>query len=191
MDIFTKSWLYMVDIFTKLCLYIDQNSGVIAVIIGVIAACYARNQTIIAKQQRQDSLDLAKFDLQLKLLEKAYACENEIETFKQRYQKFLGKSNDAQSQNFVQLNSKVAGDESLTSKEAFNLPFKLLKSSEIATSEIIKKLTSEQGDELSRDELEFILKKLIKISSLIRKSTQGITTKATLLEEKLHNIKNN
>lgn len=187
------------EIFNKLWLYIGQNSsqlqvflGAIAIIIGFTAAWFAKNQIVIAKQQRQDSLDLAKFDLQLKLLEKAYVCENEIEAFKQRYQKeFLEKLNNAQSQNFVQLDSKVSEDENLTLREVFNLPFELLKSSENAISEIINKLTSDQDAEWSKDELEFILKTLIKISSDIRKSTHGITTKATMLEEQLNNIRNN
>lgn len=177
------------NLFTKFWLYIGQHSGQLQTIIGVIAVIIGVIAVLYARKQREDSLKLAKFNLQLKLLETAYDCEKEIETFKQQYQlEILEKLNNAHNQNLVNLDIKVPGDEGFTFREAFNLPFELLKSSETATNEVIKKLTLEQDSELSRKELELALKQLIEISSIIRKSTTGITTNISSLEEKLQNI---
>uniref|UniRef100_A5WH48 Uncharacterized protein n=1 Tax=Psychrobacter sp. (strain PRwf-1) TaxID=349106 RepID=A5WH48_PSYWF len=179
--------------FHELWIYLGQNSGqlqtligFIALIIGILTVLYARKQIVIANQQWEDSLKLARFELQLKLLESVYECEKEIENFKKHYRKdILGKLDEAQNRNIIHLDNEVPGYDNLTFREVFDLPFELLKSNESAVTLIIERLTSSTNNELSRNELEDLLKELLRIISLIRKTHISISNKSKLIDQYL------
>lgn len=158
--------------------------SVLAISVGIKAALYAKKQILIANNQRQDSNELAKYNLQLKILETAFKYEEEINIFKTRYRKeFLEKFEKGLQKYGMNLESPVIEGENHTYGEGLNTPYELLKSSEILINSIIERLTSENSDELDRADLEQILKKLLKQASVIRKSNFEISNKAETLSQ--------
>lgn len=178
-------------ILTNLWLAIGENLNqlqfilsILAVLVGIRAALYAKSQILIANNQRQDSNKLAKYNLQLKVLETAFKYEEEINLFKTRYRKDILEKFEKGLQRYgMSLESPVIEGKNHTYSEGLNAPYELLKSSEILINNIIERLTSESSNELNRTDLEHILKELLKQASVIRKSNFEISNKAEALNQ--------
>ncbi len=180
----------------ELWMHIGENSNqlqfllsVFAILVGIRAALYAKKQISIANEQRQDSNKLAKYNLQLRVLETAFKYEEEINLFKIRYEKEIIEKFERGLEKYgMSLDSPVIEGENHTYGEGLKAPYELLKSSEMLTTNMIRRLTSDHEDELSKEDLESSLKELLKLASTIRQCNLEISNKVKTLDKILENV---
>ena len=157
------------------------NSGQIQVILNMIvivlataAALYAKKQIEIAQQQRQDDIRISKHRLKIAILEIAYNCKKDITRIKKDFSDYeVEFCRLLESRNF-KIDDIMPGYD-YTFKTWLEFPTGILSSIETTITDLVNKLNkNDDTSELSINELEAILIKIIGMTSSLESSKQGI-----------------